>query len=222
MNYLAHGWRFIDDAYFLAGTAVPDWLSVVDRRMRVRSTLAAEWVGHPDPVVSAIARGICQHHADDRWFHVSRAFAELSIDFSARARRALDGDESFRCWFLGHILVELLLDALLIEQDPDHASLYYAAMDRVDPLAVERAITTFTAHDANGLAAFIFLFCRERFLWDYLSDAKLMLRLNQVMRRARLAPLPASLIDLLPGMRADVRERRGQLFGPGFPSEGEY
>ena len=37
MNYFAHGHRFVDDPYFLAGTAVPDWLSVVDRKVRVRA-----------------------------------------------------------------------------------------------------------------------------------------------------------------------------------------
>ena len=40
MNYFAHGYAFLDDPYFLAGTAVPDWLSVIDRRMRARSKLA--------------------------------------------------------------------------------------------------------------------------------------------------------------------------------------
>ena len=36
MNYLAHGFRFTDEPYFLAGTAAPDWLSVIDRKMRLR------------------------------------------------------------------------------------------------------------------------------------------------------------------------------------------
>ncbi len=36
MNYFAHGYRFIDDPYFMAGTALPDWLSVADRRVRIR------------------------------------------------------------------------------------------------------------------------------------------------------------------------------------------
>ena len=29
MNYFAHAIRFLDDPYFLSGTALPDWLSVV-------------------------------------------------------------------------------------------------------------------------------------------------------------------------------------------------
>ena len=41
MNYFAHGWNYVDAPYVLAGTAVPDWLSVVDRRVRAR----ARWRG---------------------------------------------------------------------------------------------------------------------------------------------------------------------------------
>src|SRR3984957_18435669 len=36
MNYFAHGIRFVDRPWFLAGTALPDWLSVIDRRVRLR------------------------------------------------------------------------------------------------------------------------------------------------------------------------------------------
>src|SRR5262245_50971039 len=41
MNYLAHGWRFVGQPYVLAGTAAPDWLSVIDRKIRLRLRTAA-------------------------------------------------------------------------------------------------------------------------------------------------------------------------------------
>ena len=41
MNYFAHGRHFIDQPYLLAGTAVPDWLNVVDRSVRARPARAA-------------------------------------------------------------------------------------------------------------------------------------------------------------------------------------
>jgi hypothetical protein len=55
------------------------------------------------------------------------------------------------------------------------------------------------------------LFCRERFLYDYLDDATLLLRLNRVMRRVRLRPLPATILACLPGARQCVRERVCEL-----------
>src|ERR1041385_2901345 len=96
MNYLAHGWRFTQEPYFLAGTAVPDWLSVIDRKIRVRSRMAVEYVDDPDPLLAAVARGIVQHHADDAWFHATPAFNELNLKFAVQVRDALPGDEGFR------------------------------------------------------------------------------------------------------------------------------
>jgi hypothetical protein len=55
------------------------------------------------------------------------------------------------------------------------------------------------------------MFSRERFLFDYLDDGKLLFRLNQVMRRVGLPVLPASLADLLAELRRDVRLRRLDL-----------
>ena len=44
MNYFAHGYRYIDRPWFLAGTALPDWLNVVDRRVRVRKDQASRFM----------------------------------------------------------------------------------------------------------------------------------------------------------------------------------
>ena len=211
MNYFAHGWQFTDDPYFLAGTAAPDWLCVADRAVRVRSKSAAVWISDDDSRVAAFARGICRHHADDQWFHESRAFVEMSLDFSARIRRALPPDEGFRPWFLGHILVELLLDAALVEERPQRLTAYYRALAEVDAAAIEMAVNRIAARSTDRLAGFISLFCRERFLWDYCDDGKLLVRLNQVMHRVRLPALPESFLELLPAMRIAVRRRKIEL-----------
>src|SRR5436305_361121 len=105
MNYFAHGRHFLDDPYFLAGTAVPDWLNVVDRRVRVRSKHASLHTGSSDPLVARVAAGIVQHCHDDDWFHRTRAFAELSLEFCQMLRAILPEDDGFRPHFVGHILV---------------------------------------------------------------------------------------------------------------------
>jgi hypothetical protein len=214
MNYLAHGWRFTDEPYFLAGTAAPDWMSVIDRKVRLRSRTAAEYVADADPVLSAIARGIVQHHADDAWFHATPAFNELSLQFAVMIRAALPGDEGFRPSFLGHILVELLLDRLLAEDEPRRLDDYYDALDQIDPPVTEHAIGRLATRPAPHVAALIDRFKRERFLYDYLDDHRLLARLNHVMRRVGLPPLPDSLVELFPALRRRTRERMGELVPP--------
>jgi hypothetical protein len=219
MNYFAHGRAFVERPYFLAGTAVPDWLSVVDRRMRVRARNVREFLRAEDPQVADVAAGVLQHLDDDGWFHQTRAFSELSLGLTLQIRELLQEERGFRPSFLGHILVEILLDAALIEADPARLDAYYAGLEAADPERVAAAVHQMASHTSPWLATFISRFCRERFLYDYLDDGKLWGRLNMVMRRVQLAPLPAGLLDLLPAARQEIRRRRTELLGQCPPDE---
>jgi hypothetical protein len=214
MNYLAHGWRFANDPYFLAGTAAPDWLSVIDRKTRLRSRTAAGFVNDADPVLAAVARGVMQHLADDAWFHATPAFNELNLAFALEIRDSLPGDEGFRPSFLGHILVELLLDRALTEEQPQRLDDYYTALAALDPTATQAAIDRLATRPTERVAGLIPRFIAERFLYDYLDDGKLLTRLNHVMRRVGLTQLPESLAELFPPMRQRVRERMWELLTP--------
>jgi hypothetical protein len=77
MNYLAHGYRFIDRPLFLAGTAVPDWLCVSDRQTRVRSRRIQAAQHQLSETERQVADGISQHLQDDDVFHRLGKFAFL-------------------------------------------------------------------------------------------------------------------------------------------------
>jgi len=211
VNYFAHGRRFIDDPYFLAGTAVPDWLNVVDRRVRVRGKHAQVYANDPDPRLAALARGIAQHHHDDGWFHSTAAFAELSWRLTVRIRDALAPDDGLRPSFLGHILVEILLDAVLIAEEPARLEAYYAAMQTLDAEFVQAGVNRMAPQASDRLALLLPRFSRERFLFDYADDENLCYRLNQVLRRVKLAVLPDEFRGLLPEARREVAERKSAL-----------
>lgn len=211
MNFFAHGRTFVDEPYRLAGVATPDWLSVLNRRIRARSKYAAPHLDDPDERIAAIARGVTQHHADDKWFHQTATFVEMNLAFTVELRDRIQDDEGFRPRFLGHILIELLLDATLIEDQPEQLDVYYESMRSLDFDFVERAVSQMTNRPAENLRVLIPRFCDERFLYDYGDDEKLFLRLNQVMRRVKLAPLPAEVKDFFPEARRQVRFRRDAL-----------
>jgi hypothetical protein len=213
VNYYTHGRRFLADPYFLAGTAVPDWLNVADRRVRVRRKHADPFAQDANPQLAALAGGIVQHHCDDAWFHETRAFHELSLELTLRCRDALPPDEGFRPSFLGHILVEILLDAALIDAEPQRLADYYQALSQVDPQAVQDAVNRMTplAGGTARLAPLIRGFCDVRFLFDYASDSKLHQRLNQVMLRVGLPELPSGFAAMLPAARRLVAERQHEL-----------
>jgi hypothetical protein len=219
MNYFAHALPFLDRPLFLAGTAVPDWLTVCDRQTRLRSHHVEKVVGGADPRAAEIAAGVLQHLRDDARFHDTRAFAETSLALTVRVRDALGADAGLGPLFLGHLLVELLLDAALIADDPAGLAAYSRVLDTVDATEVEAVVNRMAARPARRLAAFIDLFCRERILYDYADDQRLMVRLNQVMRRIGLAPLPDHFAAILPAARELVAERKTALL-EGVPTIG--
>jgi hypothetical protein len=213
MNFFAHGRLFLDAPYFLAGTAVPDWLNVVDRRVRARRKRSLALVDDEDPRVASVARGIVRHHDDDARFHTTQAFTELSMQFSKCCAEVLADRDGMRPSFLGHILVELLLDATLIARQPTELDEYYRALDRFDPAVIAEVVNRISTRPTGQLAVWIGRFSAERFLYDYAEDAKLLVRLNQVMRRVKLPLLPEAFVEILPDARRAVDERADELLG---------
>jgi len=135
----------------------------------------------------------------------------LSLGLSASARDLLGEEPGFRAAFLGHLLVEVLLDASLIAEETARLEAYYRTIDSVDPRVVEEAVNRMAPRKTTRLALMISRFSEARILWDYLEDAKLLKRLNQVMHRAKLAQLPDRFVDLLPEARRRVDDRKAEL-----------
>ena len=211
MNYFAHSLRFLDRPYFVVGTNVPDWLSVVDRQVRMRGKLVEPFMLNDGSIQSEVAAGVWQHLEDDRWFHQTRAFVELSADLAVAFREALAPDESLRAGFLGHIVTELLIDAELIERHPGQIERYYDVLRSVEPLAVQQAINAMAKQPTEQIVTLIPRFIDERFLPDYLADDRLLRRLNQVMLRVKLPPLPAEAESVLRLARPLIRDRLSDL-----------
>lgn len=207
MNYLSHGYRFLDDPWFLAGTAVPDWLSVVNRRMRARSRLVEPIVqSTSDEATRQLGRGILQHHHDDAVFHTCDAFVTLEAQAAAKFRKLMPDRFDHRPGFLGHIVVELLLDTIIEERQPGTLERYYQALKTLDPAKVQEIINTMATRTSDKLAWFIERFHEERFLEDYRTDSGLLFRLNQVMKRVKLDAIPDEAKSTFAELRHLVRD----------------
>lgn len=214
MNYFAHGLSHLDRPYFLAGTAVPDWLSVSDRPVRLRPRLLDPWIDGSAELQSEVAAGAKRHLDDDQWFHATRGFVETTAEMTVLFRELLAGGDGFRCGFLGHIVTELLLDAVLIEAFPDRLRDYYDTLSAVEAVQIQTAVNRMAKRPAERLAGFIELFVRERILECYQDDRRLLRRLNQVQQRVKLAPLPPETVAVLATGRDLVRRRVCDLLPP--------
>ncbi len=211
MNYFAHSLRFLDRPYFVAGTNVPDWMSVADRQVRVRAKLIEPHLLNDGSPLSEVAAGTMQHLRDDDWFHGTRGFVETSADLAIKFRAVLGPDDSHRTTFLGHIVTELLIDAELITRHPGRIEQYYEVLSFIEPLLVQNAVNLMAKLSTERLAPLIPRFIEERFLPDYLDDTRLLRRLNQVMTRVKLPPLPTDVESVLRLARPVISERLSEL-----------
>ena len=214
MNFLCHALPYLDQPWVAVATGVPDWLRMADRSIRARSRLAQPFLKSDDPCLRSVAYGLIRHVDDDRWFHGTRAFAETNLRLAVELRELLPGDAGFRPTFVGHILIEMLLDASWIRRDGTLAEQYYASIEEVTADAIESHVNRITGKPTDRLANVIRRFSRARFLFDYLDPARLLWRLNQVMGRVRLPALPARVGRWLPEAEKVVESRRRELLTP--------
>lgn len=214
MNYFAHAVRHLDRPLFLAGLALPDWLSVVDRQVRLRAKAIEEHRHRLSADEWEIAAGVLQHLDDDRWFHGTEGFYRVTGLVAAEFRRVLGNDDQWQCGFLGHVVTELLLDAVLSERHGQLLDLYYERMTLWDGQQIQAVVKLLATRETSRLADFIGLFIQERFLFDYGNDTSLLRRLNQVMRRVQLPVLPAVTREALAASRQLVRANVDALLPP--------
>tara|TARA_R110002049_G_scaffold72490_1_gene187026 strand:+ start:145231 stop:145926 length:696 start_codon:yes stop_codon:yes gene_type:complete len=214
MNFLCHAMPYLDQPLLAISTGVPDWLSVVDRKIRARGKLAAQHIDSDDEELRLVAAGVIRHIEDDRWFHGTQSFIETNMRLAMQLRDLLPGDAGFRPTFVGHILIEMLLDAFWIRDDPSIGDRYYQAVADCDSKTVQRCVNQITGRPTDALAGVIDRFTEIRFLYDYLDNAKMLMRLNQVMKRVGLAELPVAVGDWLPAASELVESRRVRLLSP--------
>ncbi|MEZ6135973.1 MAG: hypothetical protein R3C53_13815 [Pirellulaceae bacterium] len=211
MNYLAHAYRYLDRPYFAAGTALPDWMSVIDRKNRARRQFAEPVADDDDPEIAAFARGVMRHHDDDRWFHSSQPFVQLSTKFAVELRERLAKGMGHQAGFVGHIAVELLLDAALIQRHPELLREYYQTLEDLDHHKLQTAANKICRKPISQLVVLVPRFIQERFLADYPNDSLLLNRLNGVMRRVGLPPLPENITPWLAEARPQVSDAADEL-----------
>ncbi len=168
----------------MIGACTPDLLSVADRAVRLRSKRVLPFIEGSPPDEAEFYRGVLQHLHDDDWFSRHPRLCGSHREVAACFRRAIGGDHPTPCSFLGHVVMEMLLDSVLMEQHPDSVDRFYEALRAIDPRRVEAAVNQCARQPTERLALLIPRFIAERFLDDYATPSGLAWRLNQVLKRS--------------------------------------
>jgi hypothetical protein len=105
----------------------------------------------------------------------------------------------------------MLLDSYLDKKYPGRLDAYYQALRGSDKKVVESAVNRITKKPTDKLSTVIEKFVESRFLYDYVDDAKLLYRVNQVMQRVKLDQLPDTTTEFVAEARRQTYERAEEL-----------
>lgn len=213
MNYLCHARDHLDQTWGIAGTSLPDWLSAADRRSRVDPARARE-LAAGDGVSADVARAVLVHLEDDLWFHTTAAFDEVTQAITVQIRERFPGRPRLRASFFGHVMMEMLLDAVLEERRPGAMERFYARVDEIDASKLHEIAVALCPRPPQRLGSLLPLFSRARFLFGYREDSALVRRLGGLCHRIGLPELPEGFVDVVPASRALVRARADDLLSP--------
>jgi len=181
MNYLTH--YLIDhkegNPNYNFGLALPDLINVSKRGWRAES--------HSFPVanknVNEIWEGYQQHFAADAKFHNSELFEK----HSKRLRKEFDqqglNQQGIRLFFVGHVLLEMLLDRHIVKTRRDMADQFYEQLNLVNDSDIESFFEAAGDKIPDTFLEFFGKFKNSRYLYSYAENHGMFYALNRLLRR---------------------------------------
>ena len=130
MNYLSHYYfdRDEDNKYFNIGLILPDLARSHIAKLRINPYKNITFTTNE---IASMNDGCNKHFASDRKFHNWMTFVDLTNKATDMIRESGDKDIN-RDYFITHIMVEILLDKILLDQNPTLADDFYAMIDSVE------------------------------------------------------------------------------------------
>jgi len=130
VNYLSHYFfdRDEDNKYFNIGLILPDLARSHIAKLRINPY---KNITFTTKEIASMNDGCNKHFASDRKFHNWMTFVELTNKATDMIRESGDKDIN-RDYFITHIMVEILLDKILLDQNPTLADDFYAMIDNVE------------------------------------------------------------------------------------------
>lgn len=191
MNLVAHFYldRQRVNSYFAVGAATPDLLSIYNSRLRIKERhlkrLSEEEAGRVAP---PFMEGLQKHFFADGVFHTSPLFHSETKRVSNLLIDYFPDLNIERKFFIGHILLELVLDKVLINQHPGILDSYYGHFESLQPFReVRKSLQIAVGHELPNYERYMTRFLRRRYLYDYAEPEHISWLLRRILRRVRIA-----------------------------------
>ena len=195
MNYLSHFYfdRVEDNKYFNIGLILPDLARSHISKLRINPYRNIEFTTDE---IGSINKGCNRHFASNRKFHNWQVFVTLSQEATDTMRESGDKDLD-RDYFLSHILIEMMLDKVLLDQNPKLAEEFYAMINSVEIDWVLKYLRYSGLQDDELFKGNHRRFMKAAFLKDYTSIKNVVNILEKVALKTGLNEFTEGQKELL-------------------------
>ena len=183
MNYLSH---FLvdhkkDNPNYNFGLALPDLVNISKRGWRAESK--AFPVANKN--VNEIWEGYQQHFTADAQFHNSDFFEKHSKRLRKEFEERGLNQPGIRLFFVGHVLLEMLLDRHIVKTRRNIADLFYEQLDLVIDSDIESFFEAAGDKIPDRFLEFFGKFKNSKYLFTYAENEGMFYALNRLLRRTR-------------------------------------
>lgn len=184
VNYLSHFYfdRVEDNKYYNLGLILPDLARSHISKLRINPYRNIEFTTEE---IGSINRGCNRHFESDRKFHNWNVFVTLSQEATDAMRESGD-KELDRDFFLSHIMIEMMLDKILLRQDPELANDFYKMINSIEMDWILKYLRYSGLQDDELFKGNHRRFMKVAFLKNYTSTENVIDMLEQVAIRTSL------------------------------------
>jgi len=189
MNFIAHYYmdRHVEDSYFFLGVNAPDLVSIHNRRVRLKEhNLPLLMENDASEREINFYNGVLRHLEVDRVFHTSPFFERETEILGQLFRERFSEGTIKRSYFLAHILFELMLDRVMMVDDPSLLSRYYGHWENVSNTEIVHLTEWMAGKHLPGYASFLKKFVRKKYLYHYQEIELFTGVIRRIMERVRI------------------------------------
>lgn len=182
MNFISHFSldRFHPDSEYLVGVCIPDLLSIYNRKLRIKHL--SHHLHFPLPL-QKFYQGIVRHYDTDKIFHTCEFFERECNVVSADLRKMFPDGSAKRSFFVAHVLIEILIDKILIEEDNQLVRDFYFHLHKIGAVRITEMTQAFLDTPASTFSGFLQKFLDNEYLYHYESYEYIIFVLKRIVGR---------------------------------------
>lgn len=179
MNYFSHYYfdHLPGEETHNFGLSLPDFVRNFVRGARLKSINPED---HKNTDYPLLILGTIKHFERDKKFHGSDFFQSTEERLNRVLKPVFESQDIRRYWFASHLMAEMVLDRVLMKQQPALLDQFYTDLDMADTEAIKDFLSTKGVSDLNVFEDRVNRFKTSQYLRQYLHDPALIYSLNRI------------------------------------------